>query len=167
MNQDESTFEIPDYILSRLQPTLQLSFPSREDELAILKYHLPFCPEDMLGMTAEFLQRAHELKLDFSTRDGINLLRYALKRIQQDPNHPLAKDDVWREAVEKCLGTEALDLDSLAERRRDSLGGQAVPLGFGDFFFDPNNPLHPDLMDPDFDLDEEDEDDSDEDEEPR
>jgi len=167
MNQDESTFEIPDYILSRLQPTLQLSFPSREDELAILKYHLPFCPEDMLGMTAEFLQRAHELKLDFSTRDGINLLRYALKRIQQAPNHPLAKDDVWLEAVEKCLGTEALDLDSLAERRRDSLGGQAVPLGFGDFFFDPNNPLHPDLMDPDFDLDEEDEDDSDEDEEPR
>ena len=43
MNQDESTFEIPDYILSRLQPTLQLSFPSRDDELAILEYHLPFC----------------------------------------------------------------------------------------------------------------------------
>ena len=82
----------------------------------------------------------------------------ALKRIQQIPNHPLAKDDVWREAVEKCLGTEALDLNSLAERRRESLGGQAVPLGFGDFFFDPNNPLHPDLMDPDFELDEEDED---------
>jgi hypothetical protein len=104
MNQDESTFEIPDYILSRLQPTLHLAFPSREDEMAILKYHLPFCPEEMLAMTAEFLQHAHQLKLDFSTRDGINVLRYALKRIQQVPGHPLAQDAAWREAVEKCLG---------------------------------------------------------------
>ena len=42
MNEDESTYEVPDYILSRLQPTLNLGFPSRDDELAILKYHLPF-----------------------------------------------------------------------------------------------------------------------------
>ncbi|GIS84912.1 MAG: hypothetical protein CM1200mP16_12120 [Nitrospina sp.] len=32
MNNDESTFEIPDYILSRLQPTLQMNMPSYEDE---------------------------------------------------------------------------------------------------------------------------------------
>src|SRR5262245_1269168 len=37
MNQDESTYEIPDYILSRLQPTLTLSFPSRQDALSILQ----------------------------------------------------------------------------------------------------------------------------------
>src|ERR1043165_5514688 len=42
MNQDESTYEIPDYILSRLQPTLQLGFPSKRDEMAILQYHPPF-----------------------------------------------------------------------------------------------------------------------------
>src|SRR6185312_12180159 len=41
MNEDESTYEVPDYILSRLQPTLNLGFPSRDDEMAILKYHLP------------------------------------------------------------------------------------------------------------------------------
>lgn len=143
MNQDESTFEIPDYILSRLQPTLQLSFPNRDDEMAILKYHLPFCPADMLAMTVEFLQHSHELKLDFSSRDGINLLRYALKRIQQDPRHPLSHDGAWREALEKCLGGEALDLSSLAARRREALGGQAVPLGFGDFFFGSGDPLRP------------------------
>ena len=44
MNEDESTYEVPDYILSRLQPTLTLGFPDRDDELAILKYHLPFAP---------------------------------------------------------------------------------------------------------------------------
>ena len=42
MNEDESTYEVPDYILSRLQPTLTLGFPTRDDEMEILKYHLPF-----------------------------------------------------------------------------------------------------------------------------
>jgi MoxR-like ATPase len=144
MNQDESTYEIPDYILSRLQPTLTLGFPSRQDEMAILKYHLPFAAEEMLAITVEFLQRAHELRLDFSPRDGINILRYALKRLAQDPTHPLGKDAAWREAVEKCLGADALDVESAAKRRARTLGGDSVPLGLGDFFFDPDDPLHPD-----------------------
>ena len=144
MNQDESTYEIPDYILSRLQPTLTLGFPSRQDEMAILQYHLPFAAEDMLAMTVEFLQHAHELKLDFSPRDGINLLRYAMKRLAQDHTHPLAKDAAWREAVEKCLGPDALDIEAAAQRRARTLGGDSIPLGLGDFFFDPDDPLHPD-----------------------
>jgi MoxR-like ATPase len=149
MNQDESTFEIPDYILSRLQPTLSLSFPSRDDEIAILEYHLPFCSSEMLAMTVDFLQHSHELKLDFSIRDGINLLRYAMKRIQQDPEHPVNKDAAWQEALAKCLGEEAMDLERLAKARKATLGGQAVPLGFGDFFFSADDPLHPDVDDED------------------
>src|SRR6059058_4109906 len=81
MNQDESTYEVPDYILSRLQPTLTLGFPSREDEMAILRYHLPFARAELLALTVDFLQQAHALKLDFSPRDGINLLRFAIKRM--------------------------------------------------------------------------------------
>ncbi len=149
MNDDESTFEIPDYILSRLQPTLGLSFPNRDDEMAILKYHLPFAEEEMLNLTVEFLQQAHELKLDFSTRDGINLLRYAVKRLKQDPDHPISKDAAWREALERCLGPEALDLQSLADRKSQTLGGFNVPMGLGDFFFNPGDPLHPDYQDED------------------
>jgi MoxR-like ATPase len=149
MNQDDSTYEIPDYILSRLQPTLSLGFPSRDDELAILQYHLPFAGAEMLAMTVEFLQQSHQLNLDFSPRDGINLLRYAVKRVQQDPQHPLSKDAAWREALQACLGEDALDLESLAERKARTLGGNAVPLGLGDFFFDPDDPLHPDREDED------------------
>ncbi len=144
MNQDESTFEIPDYILSRLQPTLQVGFPNKQDEMAILQYHLPFAEPEMLAMTVEFLQHAHELKLDFSPRDGINLLRFALKRMAQDPQHPMSRDAAWNEALERCLGEEAVDLESLAERRQRTLGGDSVPLGLADFFFDPDDPLHPD-----------------------
>ncbi len=146
MNEDESTFEIPDYTLSRLQPTLSLGHPARDDEMAILKYHLPFANDQMLSLTVDFLQQAHTLNLDFSTRDGINLLRFALKRLAQDPDHPIAHDDAWREALEKCLGEDAVDLESLAERRSQSLGGNIVPMGLGDFFFNPGNPLHPDEM---------------------
>lgn len=157
MNEDESTFEIPDYILSRLQPTLTLGHPNRLDELAILRYHLPFADEEMLSLTVEFLQEAHELKLDFSTRDGINVLRYALKRLAQDPNHPLGKDEAWREALKNCLGEDALDLRTMADRSAHTLGGNSVPLGLGDFFFTPDDPLHPDYDDEDDEEDEEEE----------
>ncbi len=145
MNQDDSTYEIPDYILSRLQPTLPLGFPNRQDELAILQYHLPFAEADMLAMTVEFLQRSHGLGLDFSARDGLNLLRFALKRLGQDPEHPISKDDAWRESLLHCLGEDALDLEDMANRKKRSLGGNALPLGLGDFFFDPDDPLHPDF----------------------
>lgn len=151
MNQDDSTFEIPDYILSRLQPTLEVGYPNRHDELAILQYHLPFAEGEMLALTVDFLQQSHDLSLDFSPRDGINLLRYAIKRLAAQEGHPLERDAVWREALLKCLGDDAADLQAMADRRRRTLGGESSPLGLGDFFFSQDDPLHPDY-------DEEDED---------
>jgi MoxR-like ATPase len=144
MNEDASTYEVPDYILSRLQPTLKVEFPSKDHELAILQYHLPFAPVDLLNLTVDFLQKAHQLDLLFSVRDGIHIVQYALKRMAQDPTHPLARDAAWREALTKVLGEEALDLDGLAKRRSHALGGQGLPKGLGDFFFDEDSPLHPD-----------------------
>ena len=144
MNNDESTFEIPDYILSRIQPTLQMNMPSYEDELEILRYHLPFSEEELLIMTVEFLQKSHQLDLNFSPRDGIHILQYALKRLSQDSDHPISKDQAWKESVIKVLGNEALDLDSLAEKSQRSLHDQHIPMGLGDFFFSDDNPLHPD-----------------------
>ena len=144
MNDDASTYEVPDYILSRLQPTLNLGFPRRDDELAILRYHLPFVPEEMLSLTVNFLQDAHQLNLEFSVRDGLHLLQYALKRLSQDSTHPLSRDEAWREALIKVLGKEALDLDGLAQRRKRALGDQPLPQGLGDFFFEGDDPLHPD-----------------------
>src|SRR6476619_6148724 len=136
MNQDDSTYEIPDYILSRLQPTLTLGFPARDDELAILRYHLPFARAELLALTVEFLQKAHSLKLDFSPRDGINLLRFAIKRMAQDPTHPMSQDGAWQEALACVLGEEAADLEGLARARQRALGGQALPMGLGDLSFD-------------------------------
>ena len=45
------------------------------------------------GLTARSpVSIGRKLKLDFSTRDGINVLRYAIKRLASDPNHPLSRD---------------------------------------------------------------------------
>jgi len=146
MNEDESTFEIPDYILSRLQPTLEVQFPDRDDEMAILHYHLPFAEPELINLTVDFLQRAHGLGLDFSTRDGVHIVQYAVKRRAQDATHPLSKDVVWREAVLRVLGDEALELETLAAKRRRTQGQSRAPMGLGDFFFDPEDPLHPDRL---------------------
>ena len=122
--------------------------------MEILKYHLPFAEDALLALTVEFLQQAHRLKLDFSPRDGINLLRFALKRIAQDPAHPLGRDAAWQEALFCVLGEEAADLQDLARRKRSAMGGQHAPLGLGDLFFSADDPLHPDADDDDEGFDE-------------
>jgi MoxR-like ATPase len=144
MNEDASTYEVPDYIMSRLQPTLHLGFPEKNDEMAILKYHLPFAPGDLLSLTVGFLQEAHGLDLDFSVRDGIHILQYALKRLAQDPHHPMSKDAAWQESLVRVLGEEAQDLSTLSRKRARAFGDQTSLHGLGDFFFEGNDPLHPD-----------------------
>src|SRR5438067_9061152 len=59
MNDDSSTFELPEYIHSRLQPQILIDFPEREEELAILRENLPFAPDEVLQYVTDFLQQAH------------------------------------------------------------------------------------------------------------
>jgi len=143
MNEDASTYEVPDYILSRLQPTLGLGFPSREDELAILRYHLPFAANEVLTLAVSFLQEAHQLNLEYSIRDGLHLIQYAIKRLAQNPAHPTAIDRLWQEALVKVLGQESLNLEEQSRRRTRALGEHSLPKGLGDFFFEEDDPLHP------------------------
>ncbi len=81
MNDDASTFELPEYIHSRLQPQIQIDFPERDEELLILKCNLPFADDEILEYVVEFLQAAHDADERYSVRDGINIARYALKRL--------------------------------------------------------------------------------------
>ena len=48
MNDDSSTFDLPEYIHSRLQPQILIDFPEREEELAILRENLPFSSDEVL-----------------------------------------------------------------------------------------------------------------------
>jgi len=81
MNDDASTFELPEYIHSRLQPRIHIDFPERDEELLILRSNLPFADQEVLEYVVEFLQAAHEADERYSVRDGINIARYALKRL--------------------------------------------------------------------------------------
>ena len=81
MNDDASTFELPEYIHSRLQPRIFIDFPERDEELLILQSNLPFADDEILEYVVEFLQAAHEADERYSVRDGINIARYALKRL--------------------------------------------------------------------------------------
>jgi len=105
MNEDSSTFEIPEYIHSRLQPQIYIDFPEADEELVILKENLPFADSGILKYVVEFLQRSHASDELYSVRDGINIARYALK--MSAASKTPAKD-LLRLSVERILGSEAL-----------------------------------------------------------
>ncbi|RME79932.1 MAG: MoxR family ATPase, partial [Planctomycetota bacterium] len=119
MNDDASTYELPDYIMSRVQPMIEIFSPSKEEEMAILEYHLPFAPKELLEKTADFLYQAQKLNIDASPRDGIQMIRYILKRQKQNPSESM--EDLWDEALAKILGPEAFELDNLQEKREKLL----------------------------------------------
>jgi len=81
MNDDASTFDLPEYIHSRLQPQILIDFPDREEERLILAANLPFADDQILDYVVNFLQIAHEADERYTVRDGINVARYALKRL--------------------------------------------------------------------------------------
>ena len=83
MNDDASTFDLPEYIHSRLMPMIVIDFPEPEEELAILRQNLPFADQDILRYVVSFLQSAHSADEPFTVRDGVNVARYALKRAAQ------------------------------------------------------------------------------------
>lgn len=89
MNDDASTFELPEYIHSRLQPQIRIDFPEEDEEKLILKANLPFADDEILHYVVTFLQAAHQADERYSVRDGINLARYALKRLSGEKSpHP-------------------------------------------------------------------------------
>ncbi len=110
MNEDASTFELPEYIHSRLQPQIYIDFPTREEEELILRRNLPYSPDFIIAYIVDFLQRAHFQDEAISIRDGINIARYALKiaksaSITLDPKTALP---FLKQAITFIVGEEAL-----------------------------------------------------------
>jgi len=116
MNDDSSTFELPEYIHSRLQPQILIDFPEHDEELQILKENLPFADHSILEYVTDFLQLAHAADERYSSRDGINIARYAtkLRSLATAPEQERRALDL---ALRTTLGEEAL---RYAGRRRSS-----------------------------------------------
>jgi len=107
MNDDSSTFDLPEYIHSRLQPQILIDFPNYDEELAILRENLPFAEESILEYVTEFLQHAHAADERYSARDGINIARYTSKLRHMAKDGHMA-GDAMRTAILETLGEEAL-----------------------------------------------------------
>src|SRR5712692_6806686 len=105
MNDDASTFELPEYIHSRLQPQIMIDFPERDEELLILKENLPFASEQVLEYVVDFLQAAHRADERYTVRDGINLARFALKLVEAGAG---AIGESLETALIQTLGREAM-----------------------------------------------------------
>jgi MoxR-like ATPase len=107
MNDDASTFELPEYIHSRLQPQIWIDYPERDEEYQILKENLPFAEDRILTYVTDFLQRAHAADERYTARDGINIARFALKlaSLATGPEH---ERQALETAVLEIVGEEAL-----------------------------------------------------------
>jgi MoxR-like ATPase len=107
MNDDASTFDLPEYIHSRLQPQILIDFPEREEEYAILRENLPFGREEILQYVTDFLQLAHAADERYTVRDGINIGRFTMKLLGLDGSEWRTFEAV-RLAILETLGEEAL-----------------------------------------------------------
>ena len=108
MNDDSSTFEIPEYIHSRLQPQIYLDFPEAEEEMRILRENLPFLDQYILDYVVSFLQRAHAKNENYTVRDGINIARYAAKRLKSVNGNSENASGLLQQSIVMTLGDEAL-----------------------------------------------------------
>ena len=121
MNDDSSTFEVPEYIHSRLQPQIFIDFPGKDEEFKILEFNLPFAKKDLISYTVDFLQDSHLRNKDFTARDGINICRYYMKmsKFAESSTNEIKENDskdaensidfyLFRQSVKQILDNEGL-----------------------------------------------------------
>ncbi|MGV9173161.1 MAG: AAA family ATPase [Promethearchaeia archaeon] len=109
MNSDSSTYELPEYIQSRLNPKIYVEFPNKTDEMKILKYNVPFASDEIIEYCTDFLQNAHRREQPYVARDGINIIRYYVKSQKlhgKDPKELVIED--FKNSLEKVLEKSAI-----------------------------------------------------------
>jgi MoxR-like ATPase len=107
MNEDASTYEVPEYIHSRLMPQIYIDFPEEDEEREILASQVPFADGEVLEYVLSFLRRAHDADLSYTVRDGINLVRYAMKVLTRGEADGAA--EAVHEALRLTLDPEELE----------------------------------------------------------
>lgn len=108
MNEDASTYEVPEYIHSRLMPQIVIDFPDEEEERAILSSQVGDADAEVLDYVLSFLRAAHAADLRYSVRDGLNIARYAMKRLRR--GEAASPGEAVRNALELAVDRDELDL---------------------------------------------------------
>lgn len=91
MNEDSSTYIIPDYIESRLRPILQVELPTEKELVEIVSRNVPFVKEHLIEAIVYYLSEKKKSGAleKYSIRDIIQITRYAA-RICEDPDFSIA-----------------------------------------------------------------------------
>jgi MoxR-like ATPase len=110
MNEDASTYEVPEYIHSRLMPQIYVDFPEEDEERSILASQVPFAEEEVLAYVLRFLRAAHEADLRYTVRDGINVVRYAMKVLRRGGAGGPGAEEAVKEALRLSLGPDDAEL---------------------------------------------------------
>jgi MoxR-like ATPase len=81
MNDDASTFNIPEYIESRLKPVIPVEFPSEDELKEIIARHMPFVTPELIRAVIVYLRdkKANGSLSTYSIRDAIQITRFAQK----------------------------------------------------------------------------------------
>jgi len=108
MNEDASTYEIPEYIHSRLMPQIVIDFPDEDEEREILETQVKDIDPEVLAYVTNFLRAAHLADLRYSVRDGINIARYAMKVLNRGDT--TSRDEACELSLRLALGEEDADL---------------------------------------------------------
>jgi MoxR-like ATPase len=98
MNDDSSTFSVPEYIESRLKPILPVEFPSTDELREIITHHMPFVAPELIQAVVQYLveQKQKGSITSYSIRDAIQITRYAQK-LSKNPDKTL--DSVGRKIL--------------------------------------------------------------------
>jgi MoxR-like ATPase len=113
MNDDASTYTLPEYIESRLRPILKVELPNEKELVGIVSQNLPFVKEQLIDAIVHFLserKKSGALR-QYSVRDIIQIARYAA-RTCEDPGFSiagtasrfLAIDGIDRNQTALCAG---------------------------------------------------------------
>ncbi|WP_321508198.1 MoxR family ATPase [uncultured Methanoregula sp.] len=81
MNDDASTYVIPDYIESRLRPILQVELPTEKELVEIVSRNVPFVKEQLVDAIVHYLSEKKKsgALAKYSIRDAIQISRYAAR----------------------------------------------------------------------------------------
>jgi MoxR-like ATPase len=109
MNEDASTFEVPEYIHSRLQPAVHMDYPTREEEFRILRGKLDGPSDELIRHVVDVLQQSHVRDEDLSVRDGLNIARYAHRLLRFYPKLDVGK--ALEQSIVQITGESRVSLD--------------------------------------------------------
>jgi MoxR-like ATPase len=104
MNEDASTYEVPEYIHSRLMPQIYIDFPDQDEEREIIAANVADADDEVLEYVTAFLAAAHLADLRYSARDGINVARYAMKLLHR--RQAKSGSEAFNLALRLALGVE-------------------------------------------------------------